>query len=118
MLYILTFKIIKMDRVFVVIYKVMSYTVISEFNYEILFMFLLKLNKFIYTLCTVHTNVVLKFDTSYIISAYLLYRSISLYSTTLQDRFIKYVKWKLSVTQLQPFATSKFLSLRFNLMIA
>ena len=78
----------------------------------------LKLNK--YTLCTVHTNVVLKFDTSYIISAYILYRSILLYSTTKQDRFIKDVKWKLSVTQLQPFAqlaTFKLLSLRFNLMI-
>ena len=63
---------------------------------------------------------VLKFDTLYIISAYILYRSISLYSTTEQDRFIKYVKGKLSVTQLQPFAQSatfKLLSLRFNLMI-
>ena len=53
-----------------------------------------------------HYAQVLKFDTSYIISAYILYRSISLYSTTKQDRFIKYVKWKLSVTQLQPFAQS------------
>ena len=66
---------------------------------------------------------VLKFDTSYIISAdsaYILYRSFSLYSTTWQDRFIKYVKWILSVTQLQPFAQSatfKLLSLRFNLFI-
>ena len=63
---------------------------------------------------------VLKFDTSYIISAYILYRSISLYSTTKQDRFIKYVKWILSVIQLQPFAQSatfKLLSLRFNLII-
>ena len=33
---------------------------------------------------------------------------------------MKYVKWKLSVTQLQPFvqsATFKLLSLKFNLMI-
>ena len=63
---------------------------------------------------------VVKFDTSYIISAYKLYRSISLYRTTSQDRFIKYVKWKLSDTQLQPFAQSatfKLLSLRFNIII-
>ena len=56
---------------------------------------------------------VLKFDTSYIISAY-----IDLFH--FPDRFIKYVKWKVSITQLQPFAKSatfKLLSLRFNLMI-
>ena len=88
----LAFKIIKMDRVFEVIYKAMSYSVICQISYEILFMFLSKLSKYIYTLCTVHTNVILKLDTSY----------------------IKCVKWKVTVTQLQPFAQSatfKLLSL-------
>ena len=58
-----------------------------------------------------HYAQVLKFATSYIISAYILYRSISLFSTTLQDGFIKYVKWKLSVTQLQPSAHSAIFKL-------
>ena len=47
----------------------MSYTVISKISYEILFMFLLKLNKYI------HYAQLIPFDISFIIYAYILYRS-------------------------------------------
>ena len=62
----LDFKIIKMDRVFEVIYKAMSYSVISQISYEILFMFLLKLNKYIY-IYTMHSSYQCHFKVGYII---------------------------------------------------
>ena len=65
---------------------------------------------------------VLKFDTSYIVSAYSTYFKDLFHYTVPHGkiRFIKYVKWKMYVTQLQPFAQSatfKLLSLSFSSVI-